>query len=181
MKGLKKGYESRFDKQGRVKEIMRTILENNPDGIDAGIFVDRVKEQAGVSRGMIFDIIKELLSKGEMTIKDDIDDRRKKIYKPNLNQIITERRIFRTTQRIEELRNPIYNEISFPYKGGKSTVHISVFGEGQGYDAEKERKSLEEMMMLYKKSAQSTNMDLNLDIFHKVILFFMVEKNPTRK
>ena len=165
--------ESRFTKKARVKERVRKILEENPEGIDSGKFVDQIVSEEKVSRGMVFEIIK-LFENDLMTIERDPGDRRKAIYKPVLEQVKRDRRMYQAIQLLENLKNPIYDEISVPI--GSSKGYISVFGEGEDYNHEAEQNRLQRIMMAIKKNISTMDsmfMPLALD---KIVLFIMIEK-----
>lgn len=166
--------ESRFTKQARVKEHMREILEENPEGIDSGKFVDQIVSEEKVSRGMVFEIIKSF-DNYLMTIERDPGDRRKAIYKPVLEQVKRDRRMYQAIHHIQNLKDPLYNEISVPK--GPFTVHISVFGKGPGFDPEKEQKSLERIMRVFKAQIDSMNKEVFMPLaLEKIVLFFMIER-----
>ena len=166
---------SRYRKAKQVREIMLEILEQNPDGIDSERFVTQVRKKSSVSRGKVFTEMKFLEMTDRMTIERDPKDRRKAIYKPVLQRVKADRKIYQAKEHLENLRDPIFAEISVPK--GAFKAHISVFGEGKGYDPEKERRSLEQMMKLTKANLADTKLGFwQPDTFNKVVLFFMVER-----
>ncbi|MGQ9507546.1 MAG: MarR family transcriptional regulator [Candidatus Bathycorpusculaceae bacterium] len=73
-------YKSRFDKEAKVQQVMLEILNKKPNGMQSKQFLEEVEKKTGVSRGMIFDLIRKLASLGLLTIKRDSRDRRRAIY-----------------------------------------------------------------------------------------------------
>jgi len=113
--------KTRYSKEKQVKEIMLKTLEQNPDGIDSEKFVALVRGQINVSRGKIFELITRLSRTNRMVIERNREDRRKVRYKPVLQTVKTDRKIYQATQFIETLSNPInaYKE--------KEKVTVSIF------------------------------------------------------
>ena len=75
--------KGKYYKQDVLRKEMRKILTEKANGIDSGEFVEKLREATGVSRGMIFAHIKELVSYGEIHIERNKKDRRKAVYFPN--------------------------------------------------------------------------------------------------
>lgn len=117
--------ESRFSKDKRIKEVMNRIFEQNPNGIDSEKFVTEVRNETGTSRGKIFDLIKLFDTTGRIKIERDPKDRRKAIYKPIMQRIKTDRRIYQAKGFIESLKDAIYTERSSRKYPATVTIFIS--------------------------------------------------------
>ena len=94
--------KGKYYKQDILKKEMRKILTEKANGIDSGEFVEKLREATGVSRGMIFAHIKELVSYGEIHIERNKKDRRKAVYFPNIEKIKPRQSI---SEGIEFIRN----------------------------------------------------------------------------
>jgi len=79
--------KGRHYKQNILKKEMRKMLTEKANGIDSGEFVEKLREATGVSRGMIFAHIKELVSHGEIHIERNERDRRKAMYFPDIEKV----------------------------------------------------------------------------------------------
>jgi len=120
--------ETRYSKEKQVKEVMFKVLEQNPEGTGSEEFINLVRGQIAVSKGKIFDLVKFFVNAGKMTIERNPRDRRKAIYKPVLQRVKTDRKVFQASQFIETLSDPIH-----AYKGrGKVTVSFFFDLAGKG-------------------------------------------------
>lgn len=100
-------YRSRFHKNDVVKQAMRKLLEENPEGIDSSEFRRKIIKRTGVSPGMIFDLVKEFHSVGLMGSRKDTTDRRKVIYLPNIANMKKESNLYEGVEFIRSLGDDV--------------------------------------------------------------------------
>lgn len=115
-------YKTRFDKKAKVRQVMLEVLKENPEGITSEKYVEKVRQKTRVSRGLIFDLIKELEVTGRIAIERDPKDRRKAIYKPFPQKVIVDIERYRIGQFLSSLREPWCVETSTLYEGYNMTL-----------------------------------------------------------
>lgn len=80
-----------YKKDELVQKEMRKLLQANPKGIGSEDFVKKIRETTRVSHGKVFSMIKKFVESGYMKIERGAD-RRKAMYLPNLQKVMTEQR-----------------------------------------------------------------------------------------
>ena len=126
--------KSRFEKQKLLEKTCIQVLQRNPEGINTEEFIQEVKakleeKREKASRATIFNMIKKLENAGILRIERDRKDRRKAIYKPNIEKAKTETRKF----EVEEFLNSLENPESFEEtrKMDDMKITFSIFIEGR--------------------------------------------------
>ena len=114
-----------YKKQDDLKKEMRKILSESSEGIGSEKFVSSVQEATGVSRGMIFAMIKQFASLGLMRIERGPPDRRKAHYFPNLEKVKTEQKLSEGMEFIQALLSEPKTEFA-ESETKSSGIHVSV-------------------------------------------------------
>jgi DNA-binding MarR family transcriptional regulator len=142
-----------YKKQDDLKKEMRKILSESSEGIGSEKFVSSVQEATGVSRGMIFAMIKQFASLGLMRIERGPPDRRKARYFPNLEKVKTEQKLSEGMEFIQALLSEPKTEFAeSETKSSGIRVSVSIFTNWGGTSSQ----SLEDQVTSIAKQFSSS-------------------------
>lgn len=155
----------------RVNRILKYLLEKRK------ATWTQLHQDLNISSKELSQDLKNLLNElpPQITTCKDRKDRRVTWYMPIEDKAVMETRRYEAMQHLENLKNPIYDEISVPK--GAFKVYISVFGEQGGIDREKGRKNLKQIMHVMRRNIDTMDKSVFMPLaLEKIVLFFMIEK-----
>ncbi len=115
--------EDRFQKDRALKAVMLKVLsQHEKDGIKPEDLVKQVQSMVKVSRGKIFNVIKDFHFHGLIRIETDSKDRRRKRYYPNIGKVKAQTAKFKIEDFLKQLKNPQ----SFEYEKAVGEYDLAV-------------------------------------------------------
>jgi len=153
--------ENRFQKDRKLrKEMMQILNRHEKDGIAPEDFIKQVQSVVKVSRGKIFNVIKDFAFHGLIRIETDAEDRRKKRYYPNIDYAKAEV----TRYKVEDFLRSIKKPQSFEFEKNIRGYHLSLSLIFEHYkevklDQKFARESLEPIMNMLEPFMKETKLD----------------------
>ena len=107
--------------------MLKVLSQHEKDGIQAEEFLKQVQSMVKVSRGKVFNVVKDFHFHGLIRIEPDARDRRKKWYYPNIGKVKSQTVKLKIEDFLKQLKNPQ----SFEYEKtvGKYNLAVSFLFE----------------------------------------------------